>query len=82
MELKVAVGLEVKRLGGILAEEDERLVEARGVSVPTEGELAEIVGVYLWLVCAGAHDPLSIFRDPHADTGLFEFEVLEQFDSV
>ena len=36
----------------------------------------------LWFVSAGAHDPFAIFADPDAGAGFFEFEVLEQLDSV
>ena len=36
----------------------------------------------LWFVCAGAHHPFAIFADPDAGAGFFEFEVLEQLDSV
>lgn len=82
MKLEFAVGLEVKRLGSILAEENEGLVEARGVSVPAQGELIEIVGVYLRFVCTRAHNPLSIVGHPHTDAGLFELEVLEKVDSA
>lgn len=82
MKLELSVGLEVNGLGGIPAEKDEGLIETCSVSGPAQGELIKIVGMYLWFVRARAHDPLPILGDSHADTGFFELEVLEQFDSA
>ena len=38
--------------------------------------------VYLWLVCACAHDPVAIFTDSNAVARFFELKILQQLDPV
>ena len=82
VKLEEAVGLEVKGLGVVGGEEQKGLVEAVGVARIGERKMWQVVCMDLRLVCAGAHDPVTILAHADAVAGLVEAKVLQQLDAV
>lgn len=58
------------------------MVESRSMSGEGKGEVRKVMCMNLRLICAGTHNPFSIFTDANASAGFFEFEVLEKLDSI
>lgn len=82
MEFKSSVGLEVEGFGVVGGQKDEGVVQGVRVSGERKCKLRKIVNMNLRLVGACAHDPLTIFTYSDPGTGLLEFEILKQLDSV
>lgn len=98
MELNYSVGLEMHALGVVARKKSERLVEAVRVARKGQRQVWKVVNMYLrlpnisknigmfwrkcYLVCACRHDPVAIFADSHALTGLFKVKVLQQLHAT